>query len=174
MTSDIPGRGDKPVSSAVAAIQSSLAAVADGAEALRADVKASEEARRRSSNINLGLTVVLVVLVGLVLAIGWQNNRLNQRVAEGNALLVDCTTTGGKCYQQGQARGDSAVSAVVRISVFVSQCGRLWPGESGPEFDRKLNACVAERLAQAASPPPATPAPPGPRPSADPSASPSG
>ncbi len=168
MTSDVPG--GKPlgqVSPAVAALRESLTLVLDESRALRVDVAAAEEARRqeerttrRTGHINMVLTVVVAVLVALVLAIGWQNNRLATDVADTNKIMVDCTTPGGRCYEQGRVRTDSAVSSVVRISVFVSQCGRLWPGESGPDYDRKLEQCVAAKLAQAVQRTPApTPAP---------------
>ncbi len=170
MTSDVPG-GKPPgqVSPAVAALRESLTLVLDESRALRVDVAAAEKARRqaeaatrKTGHINMALTGVLAVLVALVLAIGWQNNRLATDVADTNKIMADCTTPGGACYEQGRARTDSAVSAVVRISVYVSQCGRLWPGESGPDYDRKLEQCVAAKLAQAARQTPAPAPVPGP------------
>ncbi len=148
MTSDVPGRpGSGSVSPAVAALRESLTAVVVATEALRSDVTAAETARRRTGRINLGLIGMLVGLVALLLAIGYQNNRLVRGQKRTNERIADCTTAGGTCYEQGRERSSGAIAAIVRISVYVTECGRLWPGESGPDFDRKLEKCVADRLA---------------------------
>ncbi len=153
MSDPLPGTGP------ATALRTSLDSLIAESQALRADVQSAEEARRRVTTINLGLLGLLILFVGLLVAIGWQGNRAIEETRQVNKQLADCTTPGGKCYQEGQARQAQAISAVTRISVFVSQCGRLWPGESGPDYDRKLNACVAERLAEAAGVPSAAPAP---------------
>lgn len=140
-----PG-GDPP---AVEQLRASLASLIAESQALRSDVHGAEQARKRANQINLGVLALLALFTALLVAIGWQNNQVIGQVRETNKTLVDCTTPGGDCYQQGRSRADGAVSAVVRISIFVSQCGRLWPGESGPEYDRKLTQCVMDRLAQA-------------------------
>ncbi len=163
MTSDPSAPGTHPgVSPGIVALQSSLATVADATNALRADVQAAEKASIRRTRINLVLVGVLVLLVGAVLAIGWQLKQTNDRVA-------DCTTVGGKCYEEGRKRTGEAIRSLTRISIYVSQCGRLWPGESGPEYDKKLERCVADRLAEATNPPPVGPQP---SPSTDPPPSP--
>lgn len=145
-------------------LQTSLTALLDEASKLRGDVHSAEVARRRSGHINMGLTALLAVLVALVLAIGWQNNRLTEQTRETaaetretNKRIADCSTPGGRCYEEGRQRTSGAIDAVVRISIFVSQCGRLWPGESGPEYDAKLTKCVAERLQAAQAQPAPSP-----------------
>ncbi len=144
MTSDSSAAGGAAragaVSPGVAALQTSLAAVVDATEGLRVDVKEAEKARTRWTRISFVLIGVLILLVGAVLAIGWQLKETNDRVA-------DCTTVGGKCYEEGRKRTGEAIGSLTRISVYVSQCGRLYPGESGPEYDKKLEQCVAEKLA---------------------------
>jgi hypothetical protein len=145
------------------ALRASLESLIAESQALRSDVHGAEVARKRANQINLGVLALLALFVALLIAIGWQNNQVVNQVQQTNDQMANCTTPGRQCYEQGRARTDGAVSSVVRISIFVSQCGRLWPGESGPDYDRKLQACVMERLrlAQAA-----------PQPSAQPSASP--
>jgi hypothetical protein len=145
----------------------SLADLVAESQALRGDIHNAEQARRRASRVNLGLTMLLVAFVVALLAVGWQNNRLSHQVAATNATLADCTVTGGKCYEEGKARTGAAITAVLHAEVAAVECARLWPGESGPELNRKLEACVDARLAeynrQAATP---TPAPaPSPSPS---------
>lgn len=111
-------------------------------DALRTDVHAAERARRIAAAINLGLLGLLVVLVALFGVVMLQVSQTNERVA-------DCTTPGGRCYEDGRARTGSAVADLIRAEVAVAECARQWPGESGPAFDRKLEACVAERLQRA-------------------------
>lgn len=143
MTSDasVPG-GGRPgsVSPAVAALQTSLAAVADATNGLREDVRMAQKESARKTRISFVLIAVLGILLVLVLAVSFQLKKTNDHIA-------DCTTAGGQCYEEGRQRTGGAIATLTRISVYVSQCGRLWPGESGPEYDRKLEQCVAERLA---------------------------
>jgi hypothetical protein len=82
----------------------SLADLVAESQALRGDIHNAEQARRRASRVNLGLTMLLVAFVVALLAVGWQNNRLSHQVAATNATLADCTVTGGKCYEEGKAR----------------------------------------------------------------------
>lgn len=146
----------------------SLAGVLAVARGLRDDVHKAEQARRRANVINLFVLSLLAVLVVFLTTVAWQNNRLTTQVRATSTVLADCTTPGRACYEEGRARGDAAISAVVRISIFVSQCGRLWPGESGPEYDRKIEACVTERLKRAVEQPPASQIPAPPVPSSSP------
>lgn len=145
-----PISGAAPTGSTPAeALRASLESLITESQALRSDVHGAEVARKRANQINLGVLALLALFVALLVAIGWQNNQVINQVRQTNDQMADCTTPGRPCYEQGRARTDGAVSAVVRISIFVSQCGRLWPGESGPEYDSKLQACVMERLRQA-------------------------
>lgn len=148
------GPAGRPVESTVAALTVPLRGLLAEAEELRSAVHAAEEARRRANRINLGVLAVVAMLVAALVVIGWQNNRLSREVKQTNERVAGCTTPGERCYEEGRTRTSGAVAAVVRISVFVSQCGRLYPGESGPEYDRKLERCVADKLA-AATPAPA-------------------
>ncbi len=138
----------------VQVLESQLAAVLEEAKSLRNDVQKAERARRRGSLISAGLLALLLVFTGGLAFIGAQSYKTADK-------LADCTMPGGKCYAQAQSQQVRAISAVTRISVLVSQCGRLFPGEAGPEYDKKLEQCVAERLAEAMNPPTT----PGPQPS---------
>lgn len=152
MTTTPPLRpGGEP--SAVESLRASLAALIAESQALRSDVHGAEQARKRANQINLGVMALLAIFTALLVAIGWQNNQVIQRVDETNDQVASCTTPGGTCYEQGRTRTSGAISAVVQISIFVSQCGRLYPGESGPAYDLKLQQCVMERLAQAQATP---------------------
>jgi hypothetical protein len=147
----------------VEALKASLAALIAESQALRQDVHGAEAARRKANTINLGILGLLTLFVALLIAIGWQGNVGIHESRETNQRVADCTTPGGQCHQEGQQRLSGAITALTRISIYVSQCGRLYPGESGPEFDRKMEACVAERLQRATAASPAPSVSPGPR-----------
>jgi hypothetical protein len=138
-----------------------LADIVDESRRLRSDVHAAEAARRRTAAFNLAVLTILTVALLAVAGLGWQSYQLTHKVDRTNQQMADCTTPGQRCYEEGRARTGEAVGALTRISVYVSQCGRLFPGESGPEYDKKLDACVQQRLAaELASPHPSPSVPP--------------
>jgi hypothetical protein len=135
MTTDHPAR--PPAEPLRASLESLIAE----SQALRADVHGAEQARRRANKINMGVLAFVALFVVMLVAIAWQNNQVINQVQQANNRLVDCTTPGGVCYEQGQKRTGAAIIALTRISIYVSQCGRLYPGESGPEYDAKIEKC---------------------------------
>ncbi len=137
----------------VESITGHLEDIIEESRGLRGDVRQAERARRKASAFNLAVLIVLAVALLAVAGLGWQNNQLAERQNETNRRMADCTTPGGRCYEESRARTSGAIATVVRISVYVSQCGRLYPGESGPEYDAKLEKCVAGKLATASEPP---------------------
>jgi hypothetical protein len=149
----------EPVPSSVQAVQQSLLALIDESQALRGDVHTAEQARRRANHINLGVLGVVIIFVLTLFGLGVQNNHLSRQVNETNRRMSGCTTPGGACYEQGRQRTNQAVGDVVRVSVYVAECSRLWPGESGPAYDAKLQMCVQQRLHPATAPPSAPPSP---------------
>lgn len=134
-----------------AALNSTLADLIAESRTLRTDVHAAEAARRLASHVNLALLGLVGVLVALLLVVTWQGSQTNARIA-------DCTTAGGKCYEDSRARTGAAIADLIRAETFVAECARLYPGEAGPAFDRKMEACVANRLAVTVQPSP-SPAP---------------
>lgn len=124
----------------VTALKTSMAALVAESQALRSDVHRAEQARKRANQINAVVLGVVALFVAALAVIGYQVSVTNQR-------MVDCTTPGGRCYQQGQQRTAAAVGDVLRVSIYMAECSRLLPGESGPDFDRKLERCVFEKLA---------------------------
>jgi hypothetical protein len=161
-----PATGPEPA--AVEQLRASLASLIAESQALRSDVHGAEAARRRANQINLGVLALLAIFVALLVAIGWQNNQVVRQTQQTNNRMADCTTPGGVCYEQGQKRTAAAITALTKISIYVSQCSRLFPGESGPQYDAKIERCVADRLMRAQiepqpSPQPSVSSSPGPR-----------
>ncbi len=153
-------------SDAVQTLRGSLSSLIAESQALRADIHGAEEARRRATQINLALLALLILFVGLLVAIGWQGNEAIDQARETNAAIADCTTPGGKCYEDNGKRAAEFTQDILLVSIYMAQCARLYPGEVGPEYDRKLQACVYERLQQNGDvPPQGSPPVPSPRPS---------
>lgn len=125
----------------------SLTELIKESQALRGDVHGAEAARRRAGRVNLALLAVFAVLVAVLLAVTMQNYRLAHRIGETNARMADCTTPGGRCYEESRRRTGTAIADIIRAQIFMAECSRLYPGEAGPTYDRKLEACVTERLA---------------------------
>jgi hypothetical protein len=150
---DEPIHPDDGTPPAVAALRKSLTDLVAESQALRGDVRSAETARRRASQINLGLLGLLILFVGLLVAIGWQGNQAIAASRETNRRIADCSTPGGACYEEGRELTAAAINDILLVSIYMAECARLFPGEAGPEYDRKLEACIYQRLSQ---PPPST------------------
>ncbi len=157
---DEPIHPDDAAPPAVTALRQSLTDLVAESQALRGDVRTAEASRRRANQINLGLLGLLVLFVGLLVSLGWQGNQAIQASRETNRRIADCTNPGGSCYEEGRERTSQAINDIILVSIYMAECARLYPGEAGPDYDKKLEACVYQRLSQ-------------PRPSTFPSAVPS-
>jgi len=94
-----------------------------------------------ASLLALGVAVA-VALAFIVLAQGYQLQKLGGVAADtkrNSDRLVDCTTPGGKCYEQGRSATSGAVGTINRITIAAVYCsGKL--GLSATIGD--LTACV--------------------------------
>lgn len=140
-------------------LRASLDSLIDESQALRTDVRAAEAqrarelARRRQENMVMsGLLGILSLLMLMMLTVAWQNNKISKDVRRGAAQLADCTTPGGNCYRQGQARTGLAIDDLQNRQLYIIECSRKFPTAEyppGPRFDRLFETCVAARLAEA-------------------------
>lgn len=140
----LPHPGDLPH---VAALKQSLAGLIEESQALRVDVHSAEKARKKANAISLAMLGLLGLFVFMLVGVTWQNNSLAHQVAKTNRTLADCLDPVGDCYKLGNQRTGAAIQDIIRAEIFMAECARLYPGISGTEFDRKLEACVFERLA---------------------------
>lgn len=141
-----------------AALKKSLAELIEESQRLRLDVQNDMESRRRATKVAVALLGLLSLFTALMLVLAWQNNQVLDEVNRTGDTVADCTTAGGKCYEEGRARTGQAIQDILNVSIFMAECARLYPGESGPEYDKKLERCIYERL-QAQNAP--TPSPSG-------------
>lgn len=124
------------------------------AESLRLDVKVADARAQSRNRINMALLGMLVLFVGAILVVAFQNNTIAQQTRTTNDKMADCSTPGGKCYEEGAVRTGNAIKSVLRAQIALGECSRLYPGEAGPAFDVKLRDCVYERIATDPGPPP--------------------
>lgn len=62
-----------------------------------------------------------------------------QATRKGTDRLVDCTTPGGKCYEQGRSATGGAVGTINKVTISAIYCsGKLGPAATVAA----LNACV--------------------------------
>lgn len=140
--------GEVPPS--VAHLRQSLTDLIAESQALRSDVHKAEAARKRITTISLALIASMIVPLVILLVLVAQNNSISQDTHKTNELIADCTSPGGKCAQEGGRRTGEAIADIIRAEIYMAQCARVFPGLVGPEYDRKLEACVYARLAEAA------------------------
>jgi hypothetical protein len=143
----------------IAILGRALNALTGELKALREDVQADARARVRKQHTIMAVLVVLVGGLALVGLVSVQNRQIAQQTKTTNAVMVDCTTPGGGCYRANQARTRQAIQDVIRTQVYVAECARLRPDQSGPLFDAAIEVCVAERLAADRPTPSASPTP---------------
>ncbi len=143
-------------SATAAELQRQLDSILDEAQRLRGDVHGAEVARKRANQINLAVLAVLAGFVAMLLAVVVQGNKTAHQTADTQKAIEDCTTPGGRCYEDGRRRTAQAIDDIVKVSIYMAECARLYPGESGPEYDKKLESCVFGRLDRDATPQPST------------------
>jgi hypothetical protein len=135
------------------------------AEELTAAVKQDGVARRKENKRILAVAVALLVLLVLTVAVLLQNRsrsiqsgQILRNSAATSDLIADCTSPGGKCYQESQKRTQGVLAQLVEINKIVAQCAKV------TNTDDEMDTCVQARLK--ALPGKATPAPTaGPTPS---------
>jgi hypothetical protein len=100
------------------------------------------------------LAVVYMCLAGLVISLIYaivQTYTLADAIREQqktnvgtNERIVDCTTPGGKCYQQGQKRTGAAVADILKGATYAIACA----DKRGVQTEAEIQACVLKRIAK--------------------------
>lgn len=107
------------------------------------------------------LTIIVVLVVGLVTVAVQNRLRANQnaqiirQTAATSAQIADCTTVGGKCYEQGGQRTANAIRMIIRAQIYITPCSKM------TDTDAALEECVLHKLTEnpAAATTPVVPAP---------------
>lgn len=113
-----------------------LTSLADELRHLRTDIRADSKQRRRESLLSIGLALVLVLLMVGMLFVGWQNHSIGDQIA-------DCTTAGGRCYEEGRRRSSEGVDRLIRSNIHLHRCLET----PGVDTDAEVIVCMERRSA---------------------------
>lgn len=126
-----------------------IAPLVEEAHQLRAVVQADGAQRRRESRQMMAIVVVALLMVaGLGVLIlqdrqrRAQNAQILRQNAETSRQIADCTTAGGKCYEQSQRRSAAIVGNMVESNLLIARCAK------STSTAEALDACVAAGLAK--------------------------
>lgn len=157
------GRAISPLEQALVDLSGSLTNLGQDVRGLRDDVQQAEARRRRGNKLIAAGLIVVLLAVTMLSVVTVQNRQVLDSTSQTNATMADCTTPGGKCYEESRRRTGEAINNILLVSIYMAQCARLYPNEAGPDYDRKLEVCIYERLGMSAAPtsPTPTPAPTG-------------
>lgn len=119
------------------------------AEATRSAIELHENNRRKQLRWGLAIMACMAVIMGMVLGILLQNRQKSEQSREilrRNGVLsqqiADCTTAGGKCYEEGAKRSGQAVGQLIAAIEEIAVCDKV--SGSGVE----VRACVDRALAK--------------------------
>lgn len=126
-----------------------LSALLSESQRLRADVRERERRQRRLMGLIAAATVLCLVLVTSVVVLlaqgrqrGNDTRALLRTNAATNERIADCTTVGGKCYEEGNKR-----SAVV-IQLLLSAIEEIAICNKASDNATEARACADRALAK--------------------------
>lgn len=122
-------------------LRRALERVADVSRGVRGDVAEANRVRRRDNTVTLVLAAVIVLLLAGALTLTVQNAKIARQNREISRQVADCTTAGGRCYQEGQRRTGEAVADIARMQVLVEVCG----SQPGVDTVAEVQRCVQQR-----------------------------
>lgn len=133
-----------------------LSALLGESQRLRADVRERERRQRRLMAV-IGIGVVLcLVLVGGVMVLlvqGRQRGNDTRSLLRTNAVtnerIADCTTAGGKCYEEGVKRSAAFIQLLLQGQKQIALC------RSKSDTTTELEKCIDKALAPMTVPDPA-------------------
>jgi hypothetical protein len=102
-----------------------------------------DRARQAVKTLSIALVVACAVMLGYVTVVAsYQLQQLHGVAIDtkrNSDRLVDCTTPGGKCYEQGRSTTTGAVGSINKVTVAAIYCS----GKLGPKATiDQLNSCV--------------------------------
>lgn len=153
--------GSAGPTAAEAALKDLLGTFQAEAAATRTAIDVHEMNRRRQNRWALAIISVMAVILLMVLGILLQNRQKSdqsRQILRNNAVvsqqIADCTTAGGKCYEQGRKQSAAAIQQLIQSNVIVAACAR------STSTDAELNRCVEAKVAELLKPSPGVPAGP--------------
>lgn len=121
--------------------------------------RAADRQRRQNRTMVTLLAIIGVLVVALVTITvqnrlrSNQNSEILRQTARTSAQIADCTTVGGKCYEQGAARTSDVLRMIIRSQIYFASCSKLYSS------DPAIEQCVMRKLAASSATTAPTPAP---------------
>jgi hypothetical protein len=133
-----------------------LSALLSESQRLRADVRERERRQRRLMGLIAAATVLCLVLVTSVVVLlaqsrqrGNDSRALLRNNAATNQRIADCTTVGGKCYEEGVKRSAAFIQLLLQGQKQIALC------RSKSDTTAELEKCIDKALAPMTAPSPA-------------------
>ena len=123
----------------VETLRRNLADLISESKALRQDVKKDAAARRRENLVNLLLSAVGVMIIGLVLVVAWQGQHVSKQNNRIIHQIDSCTTPDGECYRQQQQRTSGVVQQLLDGHLRIETCAKA------SDTAAELEACAQRR-----------------------------
>lgn len=70
------------------------------------------------------MTALILAVCSVLTWIAVGNRAINSAVQDNTNRIIDCTTAGGSCYQNGQKSQATAVAAIVNAQLASAWCAR--------------------------------------------------
>jgi Tfp pilus assembly protein PilN len=132
-----------------------LTALLGESQRLRADVRDRERRQRRLMGLIAATVVVCLVLVTSVMVLlvqsrqrGNDTRALLRTNAATNERIADCTTVGGKCYEEGSKRSAAFIQLLLQGQKQIALC------RSESDTSAELEKCIDKALAAMTAPSP--------------------
>lgn len=97
----------------------------DAVLALAEESRQDRLARNRRDRLHLVLLIVVTLMIGGLGTLGWQNRRLNSGNAQILQAVRDCTTAGGRCYENSEARSGQYIQQLVAAQFDIAWCVKV-------------------------------------------------
>ncbi|HEU4542988.1 MAG TPA: hypothetical protein VFR23_17795 [Jiangellaceae bacterium] len=123
-------------------LAAALAALVEELRLLRGDVQVEAARRQKVSRITAVFIALLLVICGAVLVVGFQNHQLGKQNRNIGDQIADCTTAGGKCYEEGRRRSANNLDILILSGVYAQTCRDT----RGVDTDAEVVACVKRKL----------------------------
>lgn len=125
-----------------------LKALLGESQRLRADVRERERRQRRLMGLIAAATVIcliLVISVTVLLVQSRQRGNDTRALLRTNAAtsqqIADCTTAGGKCYEEGTKRSAALIQLLLQGQKQIALC------RADSDTREELEKCIDEALA---------------------------
>lgn len=118
----------------------SIASLLEETAGLRDEVAADREERARMVRRLIALFITVAIALGGLLTLALMNRMLIEKQSELTQRVQECTTSGGRCFEESQRRSAQLVRDIVRQNAQVKYRLHVCARES--TTSKEFTACV--------------------------------